>query len=89
MKAQRALSKLDKEMSDPFSLLFNEFKELYLKCMLALYITLHYSNERKFNEAYVLAQHTINEIANVSEFAQKGFFKGGKPASGLNPDIAC
>jgi len=48
------LSKLEKD-TDAIKLLANEFNELFLSTLLAYFISLHYAQEKKHNEALVLA----------------------------------
>jgi len=41
------MSKLEKESTDSFKLLANEFNELYLTTLMAFYISVHYANEKR------------------------------------------
>lgn len=69
LKAQRGLSKLEKETTDAFKLLANEFNELYLTTLVAFYIAVHYAQERKPAEALTLTNHALSEIQNCCDFA--------------------
>lgn len=66
MKAQRALSSFDREQESATGVVnavkhtVNEFEELYLDTLIVFYATLHYINDRKFNEAVHLAKHTLS-----------------------------
>lgn len=55
LKAQRGLSKLEKDSTDSFKLLGNEFNELYLTTLMAFYISVHYAQEKRHKEALSLA----------------------------------
>lgn len=54
LKAQRGLSKLEKD-TDAIKFLSNEFNELFLSTLLAYFISLHYAQDKKHNEALALA----------------------------------
>ena len=49
----------------------NEFEELYFDTLIAFYVTLHYINERKYQEAVHLSKHTLSQIENCLDFAQR------------------
>jgi len=49
----------------------NEFEELYFDTLIAFYVTLHYINERKYLEAINLSKHTLSQIENCLDFAQR------------------
>lgn len=55
LKSQRGLSKLEKEVNDPYRLLANEFNELYLSTLMAYYITIHHINEHLYDKAVLLS----------------------------------
>ena len=77
LKAQRGLSKLEKDVAD--RLLTNEFSELYLTTMIAYYISVHYATEKKYREALTLGQHAIQEVDHCFEFANKSFNQQSSP----------
>ena len=49
----------------------NEFEESYFDTLIAFYVTLHYINERKYLEAVHLSKHTLSQIENCLDFAQR------------------
>jgi hypothetical protein len=49
-----------------------------LTTMMAFYIAVLYSTEKKHREALVLARHAQSEAAHCAEFAAKSF-RAGKP----------
>lgn len=67
------MSKLEKESTDAFKLLANEFNELYLTTLISFYIAIHYAQDKKHTEALTLARHALGEIQNCCDFAQKSF----------------
>ena len=77
LKAQRALSTFDREQESATGVVnavkhtVNEFEELYFDPLIAFYVTLHYINERKYLEAVHLSKHTLSQIENCLDFAQR------------------
>ena len=49
----------------------NEFDELFFDTLIAFYVTLHYINERKYLEAVHLSKHTLSQIENCLDFANR------------------
>ena len=77
LKMQRALSTFDREQEtatgaiDAVKHTINEYEELHLDTLIVYYVTLHYINERKYLEAIHLAKHTLQQIENCLDFAQR------------------
>ena len=77
LKAQRALSAFDREQESVTGVVnaikqtVNEFEELYFDTLIAFYVTLHYINERKYLEAVHLSKHTLSQIENCLDFANR------------------
>ena len=77
LKAQRAMSAFDREQETATGVVnaikhtVNEFEELFLDTLIVFYVTLHYISQRKFLEALNLAKHTLSQIENCLDFAQR------------------
>lgn len=54
---------------DPLKQLEFEFLDRYYTTQIKYYIGLHYANENKFQEAYLIMQKTHNDIEETIEFA--------------------
>ena len=73
LKSQRAFNAVERESKDvtPAQHLINEFQEIYLDTLIGYYITLHYVNERQYQQASLLAKHAIQQIENCMDFVAK------------------
>ena len=49
----------------------NEFEEIYFDTLIAFYVTLHYINDRKYLEAVHLSKHTLQQVENCLDFANR------------------
>ena len=77
LKAQRALSAFDREQEsvtgavNTIKQTVNEFEEIYFDTLIAYYVTLHYINDRKYLEAVHLSKHTLSQVENCLDFANR------------------
>ena len=78
LKAQRSVANAEKEAKDTLKLIENQFTEMYMETQIAFYIALHYALTKHYKSAYLIAQHCLQEIERVSEFADRNNLKHQK-----------
>jgi len=44
---------------------------MFQTTLISWFITLHYTNERMYLEAFLMSQHTLTEVENVMDFISK------------------
>lgn len=78
LKAQRSIINMEKEQMDPYKQLEYEFFERLYNTHIKYYIGLHYTNERNYQEAFLILQKVSADIEGTIEFAQKNALQGQK-----------
>ena len=88
LKSQRAINASERESKDvtPAQHLINEFQEIYFDTLISYYITMHYVNERQYQQASLLAKHAIQLIENCMDFVAKSG-SGKQNISILDPKV--
>ena len=69
LKAQRSIMNMEKDQMDPYKQLEYEFFDRLYNTHIKYYIGLHYSNERNYEEAYLILQKVSSDIEGTIEFA--------------------
>jgi hypothetical protein len=60
---------MEKDTIDPFKQLEYDFSEKFYNTQIRYYIGLHYANERRYEEAYLILQKVHSVIEETIEFA--------------------
>ena len=71
LKAQRSIVNMEKESLDPFKQLEYDFIEKFYTTQIKYYIGMHYTNERQYEEAYLIFSKVHADIEETVEFAKK------------------
>ena len=69
LKAQRSIVNMEKDNLDSFKQLEYEFKENLYTGYMKYYIALHYANERRYQESYLVLQKVNHDFEITNEFA--------------------
>ena len=62
---------MEKESLDPFKQLEYDFIEKFYTTQIKYFIGLHYTNERQYEEAYLIFSKVHSDIEETVEFAKK------------------
>jgi len=76
LKSMRSIVNMEKDALDPAKAMEIEFQEKLYSTYIRYYIALHYANEKKYQECYVLLAHCSTQIEETIELAQRNGLQG-------------
>jgi len=77
-RATRSIVNMEKDMLDPFKQLEYDFNDRFYNTQIKYYIGLHYTNERRYEEAYLILSKVQSDIEETLEHARKNKLQGQK-----------